>query len=274
MPLDALALALGAACLHALWNVLLARTRDPQAATAAAFCMAVVIWAPVAAVRWRVEAGAWKWIAASAAFELAYVLLLSEAYARAPLSVFYPIARGLAPVLVLLVAVLALGATTSAAQAVGVCAVGGGILLVRGRRPDRSATLFGVAIAATIAGYTLIDNTGVTLADPLAYLEAVMVGPAIVTAAVVAVRQGRPALRAGFRRETHPDRAADARAVRAHAVRAAARAGGARRRRPGDERRDRRPPRRLDAEGARLALAARGRCRGRCGSCSARRLDN
>jgi drug/metabolite transporter (DMT)-like permease len=48
----------------------------------------------------------------------------------------------------------------------------------------------------------LIDNTGVTLADPLAYLEAVMIGPAIVTAAVVAVRQGRPALRAGFRRET------------------------------------------------------------------------
>ena len=127
-------------CLHALWNVLLARTRDPQAATAAAFCMAVVIWAPVAAVRWRVEAGAWKWIAASAAFELAYVLLLSAAYARAPLSVFYPIARGLAPVLVLLVAVLALGAATSATQAIGVCAVGAGILLVRGRRPDRAAT--------------------------------------------------------------------------------------------------------------------------------------
>ena len=60
VPPDALALALGAAVLHALWNVLLARTRDPQAATAAAFCMAVAIWAPVAAVRWRVEAGAWK----------------------------------------------------------------------------------------------------------------------------------------------------------------------------------------------------------------------
>ena len=202
MPLDALALALGAAVLHALWNVLLARTRDPQAATAAAFCMAVVILAPVAAVRWRVEAGAWKWIAASAAFELAYVLLLSAAYAAAPLSVFYPIARGLAPVLVLLVAVTALGAATSAAQVAGVCTVGAGILLVRGRRPARTATLFGLAIAATIAGYTLIDNTGVTLADPLAYLETVMVGPAIVTAAVVAIRQGGPALRAGFRRET------------------------------------------------------------------------
>jgi len=146
--------------------------------------------------------GAWKYIAGSAAFELAYVLLLGAAYVAAPLSVFYPIARGLAPVLILVIAVLALNAETSATQAVGVCAVGAGILLVRGRKPDRAGTLFGLAIAATIAGYTLIDNTGVTLADPLAYLEAVMVGPALVTAAVVAVRRGRPALRAGFRKET------------------------------------------------------------------------
>ena len=202
MPLDAFFLALGAAVLHALWNVLLARTRDPQAATAAAFCIAVAIWAPVAAVRWRVEADAWPYVAGSAAFELAYVLLLSAAYVRAPLSVFYPIARGFAPVLVLAVAVLALGAATSWNQALGVCGVAAGILLVRGRRPDRAGTVFGVTIAATIAGYTLIDNTGVTLADPLAYLEAVMVGPALVLAAVVAVRQGRPALRAGFRLET------------------------------------------------------------------------
>jgi len=202
MPLDAFFLALGAAFLHALWNVLLARTRDPQAATAAAFCIGVAIWAPVAAARWRVEAGAWKYIAGSAAFELAYVLLLGAAYVAAPLSVFYPIARGLAPVLILVVAVLALNAETSATQAVGVCAVGAGILLVRGRKPDRAGTLFGLAIAATIAGYTLIDNTGVTLADPLAYLEAVMVVPALLTAAVVAVRRGTPALRAGFRLET------------------------------------------------------------------------
>jgi drug/metabolite transporter (DMT)-like permease len=202
MPADAFALALAAAVLHALWNVLLARTRDPQAATAAAFCMAVAIFAPVAAVRWRMDSGVWKYVAASAAFELAYVLLLSAAYVRAPLSVFYPIARGLTPVLVLVVAVAALGATTSWEQALGVCAVGAGILMIRGRRPDRAATVFGLTIATAIAGYTLIDNTGVTLADPLAYLEAVMIGPALVTAAVVAVRQGTPALRAGFRWET------------------------------------------------------------------------
>ena len=76
------------------------------------------------------------------------------------------------------------------------------------------------SIAATIAGYTLIDNTGVTLADPLAYLEAVMVGPALVTAAVVAVPAGPAGAPGRLPAGDAPDRAADARAVRADAVRA------------------------------------------------------
>ena len=162
----------------------------------------MLVWAPVAAARWRVEAGAWKYIAASATVETAYVLLLGAAYARAPLSVFYPIARGLAPVLVLVVAVVALGAATSSRQALGVCAIGGGVLLVRGRRPDRTGTTFGLAIAATIAGYTLIDNSGVIHADPLVYLELGMIMPAVLSAVFVGFRLGRGALRAALRAET------------------------------------------------------------------------
>jgi drug/metabolite transporter (DMT)-like permease len=202
LPADALGLALAAAVVHALWNVLLARRPDAQAATAVVFGVAVLVWAPVAAARWRVEAGAWPYIAESAACEAAYVLLLGAAYGRARLSVFYPLARGLAPVLVLAVAVLALGASTSWRQGAGVCAVGGGILLVRGRRPDRASTAYGLAIAATIAGYTLIDNTGVTRADPLAYLELVMTPPALVSIGFVALRRGGAALRAAARWET------------------------------------------------------------------------
>lgn len=202
MPADAFVLALAAAVLHALWNVLLARTRDARAATAVTFCVAVAVLAPVAAARWRVEAGAWKYIAASAAFETVYVILLATAYESARLSVFYPIARGLAPVLVLVIATVALGAATSWRQALGVCAIGGGILLVRGRRPDRASTTFGLAIAATIAGYTLIDNSGVTRADPLVYLELVMIPPAVLSAVFVGLRLGTPALRRAVRAET------------------------------------------------------------------------
>ncbi len=49
VPTAALVLALAAAALHALWNLLLARARDVQAATAAAFAIGVALYVPIAA---------------------------------------------------------------------------------------------------------------------------------------------------------------------------------------------------------------------------------
>ncbi len=120
----ALALALGAAVLHAGWNVLLARSRDVRAATTVALVVGVVVFAPFAAIGWRVEAAAIPWIVASALLEVVYYFLLTAAYSRSDLSLVYPIARGAAPVLVLLGATVA-GVTLGAWQALGVVVVGG-----------------------------------------------------------------------------------------------------------------------------------------------------
>jgi len=133
VPASALALALAAAALHAGWNVLLARARDVRAATTVALVVGVTLFAPVAALTWEVEGAAVPWIAASAALELAYFALLTAAYRRSDLSLVYPIARGVAPVLVLAGATLA-GAALGGLQALGVLLVGGGVLLVRGVR--------------------------------------------------------------------------------------------------------------------------------------------
>jgi hypothetical protein len=75
----ALLLALAAAVLHALWNLLLARAPDVQAATAAAFAIGVVLYVPLAVARWDVGSEAVPYIAISAAFELAYLVLLAGA---------------------------------------------------------------------------------------------------------------------------------------------------------------------------------------------------
>ena len=120
MPAFAFALALTAAFVHALWNVLLARARDPQAATAVALLVAVVVFAPVAALTWDVRPGVWPFLVASSCLQLLYFVLLAAAYRRAPLSVVYPMARGAAPVLVLLIGVIALGKSSSWGQATGV----------------------------------------------------------------------------------------------------------------------------------------------------------
>ena len=181
MPTSALALALGAALVHASWNVLLARARDPRAATAVALVVAELVFALPAWLAWDVRAPAWPFIVASGALQLLYFTLLITAYRLAPLSVVYPIARGGAPVLVLVFGVLVLGHATSAEQVVGICLVACGILLVRGTRPTvgRGVAL-GLAVAAVIATYTLVDKVGVSHAGALPYLELSMIVPSLV----------------------------------------------------------------------------------------------
>jgi drug/metabolite transporter (DMT)-like permease len=183
--------------IHAVWNLLLAGARDSEATAAVALPVSALVCAPLAVVYWHVETRAWPFVAASSVLELAYFTLLAAAYRRAELSVVYPLARGLAPVLVLIGVVAFTAASTSAHQALGVLLVAGGVFLVRGlRRGDGVA--WGLAIACCIAAYTLVDKHGVAHASPLPYLELITAftgtaylcgllavrGPAVVRAAV------------------------------------------------------------------------------------------
>jgi drug/metabolite transporter (DMT)-like permease len=196
VPATAIALALGAAVLHAVWNVLLARSEDPRGATAVAVVVGWVAIVPVAALTWRVDARAWPFIVASGVAETIYVILLATAYRRAELSVVYPIARGVAPVIVLLVSVAVLGEPSTLGEALGVVSVGAGVLIVRGvRRVSAPGVGAGLAIAATIATYTLIDAQGVQHAAPVPYLAASMALPAIAYPVLVGRTQGLGALR-------------------------------------------------------------------------------
>src|ERR1041385_3456473 len=182
MPADALALALGAAALHALWNLLLARESDTEAATAVAVASLVAVLVLPAALTWRVEGAAVPFVAGSAALELGYIGLLAAAYRRFELSVVYPVARGLAPVLALVLTVLVTLSGPSTGEVGGVLAVAAGVLLVRGR--NSGAIAFGglgvgAVIAATIAGYTVVDRYGIHHANAAPYLMLVMLGPAL-----------------------------------------------------------------------------------------------
>ena len=117
MSSAAVLLALGAAVMHAAWTLLLARAPDTDAATAAALAIAVVVFAPFAALSWDVDAAAVPYIALSAVFELGFFAMLALALRSGEVGLVYPLSRGVAPVLVLLVGVVALGTHVSAAQA-------------------------------------------------------------------------------------------------------------------------------------------------------------
>jgi drug/metabolite transporter (DMT)-like permease len=191
----ALALVLASAALHALWNTLLAGARDTHASTAAALLAAAVLFAPVAALTWDVDGSALPYVLGSAAFELTYFALLATAYFRAPITFVYPVARGSAPVLVLLVSVVALGVALSAGQVAGVLAIAAGVVLVRGvGHGDRTALALALGVGACIAGYTLVDDHGLGHAAALPYFECVLVLTALPYAALVGPRAVLPAL--------------------------------------------------------------------------------
>lgn len=181
--------------IHAVWNILLAGARDSQAFAAVVLVVGAVVGAPVAAVGWRLDSGVWPFLIATSALELAYFALLAFAYTRAELSVVYPLARGLAPVLVLAGAVAFTGAGTTTRQVAGVLVVAAGILLVRGVRRGRGA-LLAVTIACAIAAYTVVDKHGVVHASPVAYLELMSIFTGLAYAGVFAARRGVAPLRA------------------------------------------------------------------------------
>jgi drug/metabolite transporter (DMT)-like permease len=198
MPTSALALALGAAFLHAFWNLLLARAPDVEAATAVALVAGVVAFAPVAVVAWDAESRVWPFLVVTSLLQLTYFILLAAAYTRAELSFVYPIARGSAPVLVLLAALVVLDEPASASQVGGVLLIATGVLLVRGigGQARRSDLVLALTIAACIASYTLLDRRGIQYASPVVYQELSMIPAMAGFLALTLRRRGSQAVRA------------------------------------------------------------------------------
>ena len=144
----ALALVLASAAVHALWNRIVADVEDPHATTALALLAGAMLFAPLAIATWHLESAALPFLAGSIALELAYLVLLAAAYARADLTFVYPAARGSAPVVVLFVSVVFLGAAPGVVQVAGVLAV------ALGRERPGTARLAGAA--AVVAGAAAI----------------------------------------------------------------------------------------------------------------------
>lgn len=201
----ALALALAAAFLHAGWNVLLAGSRDTRSATGGLLAFGAAFLAVPAVLTGGVSAAAVPFVAGSTALEVLYFVLLARAYDGGELSVVYPIARGTAPALVLIASALALTEEVAVGAAAGVALIALGIVSVgwgalRARFATESAqpsavagsakrdVLFGLAIGAVIASYTLVDSEAMEHARPIAYLALVVAPCALVYPLVTRTR--------------------------------------------------------------------------------------
>lgn len=181
-----------AAILHVAWNVRLKTAGDPLRTATIGMLAASVGIVPAGVIAWWV-AGAQPLPldglalgVASGVVEAVYFIFLAAAYRRGDLSVVYPLARGTAPLLAVVVGVGLLGERLGVGGSVGVVALLGGFLwlqrpwralaMARGRgarsanpRAIDTSILFALATGVTIATYTAMDRVGTRLIEPVPY---------------------------------------------------------------------------------------------------------
>ena len=150
-------------------------SENPLALATRAVSWGTVVSLPPVAVAWFLAGrpglplAGWLLALASAFLELIYFISLSTAYQRGDLSVVYPIARGTAPLLAVLVGLLLLGERLHATAGLGVIALLAGIWAVRRPAAAGSALWPALLTGLMIAAYTSLDRIGVRLGPPWIY---------------------------------------------------------------------------------------------------------
>ena len=173
----------GAAVLHVTWNVLLKTAGDPLRAAAVGMVTAAAVVCPVALAYWlaigrpAVSTGTLALSVASGILEALYFAFLASAYRRGDLSLVYPLARGTAPLLAVVIGVVLLNERLGVVGYLGVVALLTGLLTLQrpwqylsaAGRARGGAAGFALLTGVTIASYSAVDRVGVRGTEPLIY---------------------------------------------------------------------------------------------------------
>ena len=211
MPILSIILLLSAAVLHALSNALIKLSRDKLAFTWWMLTAWAVIGFPLIFFVGQPPPIGWLIILVSGLIEAVYFITLTRAYALGDLSQVYPIARGSAPLFVLLWAMLFLGERPTPIGVGGIVIVVIGLYLVNlpalseWKRPllgfKSAAARWALLTGLLISIYSAIDKVGVRYVDPLPYLYLFLV----VTWIALSVQWLNPDRRVALRAELGPD---------------------------------------------------------------------
>ena len=162
-----IALVLLSALLHATWNALLRVEADKDRTLVAAVCVATLLAAIVATVRWGVGGAmpfasglSFAWTIAAGVLEWLYFASLAKALDRGSLGPVYTISRGGAILLVWPISIAVFGEPLTIASAIGSAVVFAGLALASSRSGDArktsgNALAWAIACAVSIAGYHL-----------------------------------------------------------------------------------------------------------------------
>jgi drug/metabolite transporter (DMT)-like permease len=163
------------AFLHALWNALLKKGNDVAVDSAAMWVGGAIAVVPFLFFLPTPSGIVWYFLAASIVVHVAYYIALVGAYEGGALSVAYPIMRGAAPAMLMLVSASVLGEPLSAPQVLCILGITLGVFTISGvwqlqRTITKKSLGYALLTAAFIAAYTVIDGKGArAAASPWGY---------------------------------------------------------------------------------------------------------
>ncbi|MPY76437.1 MAG: EamA family transporter [Alphaproteobacteria bacterium] len=166
MTLLVTALLLLAALIHASWNAFIKGARDPVAMATLIYGTEALIMLPVLFFVGPLPQSVWLLTAVHVALHIVYKIALIAMFQHGDLSQVYPVARGVAPLLVTALAIPAAGEIPGAMALLGIGLICAGLLsfalersaIGRARtKPLLLAATAGIALSA----YTVIDGLGV-----------------------------------------------------------------------------------------------------------------
>jgi drug/metabolite transporter (DMT)-like permease len=203
MPVFVLGFLVLSALFHAGWNLLLKNTDKKFIIMWWGVVLGSILGLPILILHWPVPARIWPFALGSALFETLYEAVLTSAYQKEDFSVVYPIARGGAPALLAVWAILFLKQTPGLGGTIGLLILIVGLMIVgsskwlsESKKGVWSAAGIGLAclVALMISIYSVIDGAAVKLMDAASYSVLLFVLNAIFVIPVIAKLYGWQAI--------------------------------------------------------------------------------
>jgi uncharacterized membrane protein len=184
MQLEGLELLLVAAFLHAAVNAIMKQARDKLAYTWWVLGASWVLGAPLLLVGGPHDATGWLLVVVSGLIEAVYFVTLSRAYSLGDLSLVYPVARGSAPLFIVVWGGLFLRERPSVGGMCGILVIVLGIYLINlpsvsdWKRPlsgfKEPALRWALLTGILISAYATVDKVGVHSVEPAAYVVLIL----------------------------------------------------------------------------------------------------
>lgn len=187
MEIEVFLMVIGAALVHATWNALVKADGNRLALIKA---MSVTqLGVSLALIPFVATPGleSWPYLVASPVLSTGYMLFLNRAYQYGDLSHVYPLARGVAPLIVAAISVGFLGEQLGFANQIAVVLIALGIAslsFTRGAQDlrDPRPVLYALATGGFISAYTIVDGLGARAAGtPHGYMVWLSIITALMT---------------------------------------------------------------------------------------------